>query len=161
MKKWIEDEKEIAGIRRGRAFWIGLSIAVTSGVLSALLNVGFVHARPVAERVVEVYQYRMPGKAGADGIATVETIARNSSLAAWVVVLAGAFVMNAGSDSPPSCISLACCPGPSKSTVLEVRHRNDPRPQRPSSGQPSFLPRASKTSESECHRSACFEPRIL
>jgi L-rhamnose-H+ transport protein len=88
--------KEIAGIRRGKAFWIGLAIAITSGVLSALLNVGFVHAQPVAKSVVQVYQYRMPGNTGADGMATIETITRNSSLAAWVVVLAGAFIMNAG-----------------------------------------------------------------
>jgi L-rhamnose-H+ transport protein len=58
---------------------VGLIIALVSGVLSALLNVGFVNAQPVG-KVAEA--------AGA--------IARNSSLAIWVVVLLGAYVMNAG-----------------------------------------------------------------
>ena len=57
----------------------GLIIASLCGVLSALLNVGFANAAPVA-KVAE-----------ASGVIT-----RNSSLAAWVVVLIGAFVMNAG-----------------------------------------------------------------
>ena len=57
----------------------GISIAVTCGVLSALLNVGFVKATPVAE-LAESF--------GA--------VARNASLAAWVVVLFGAYIMNAG-----------------------------------------------------------------
>lgn len=58
---------------------MGLTIAIVSGVLSALLNVGFVNAQPVAENAVEA------------GV-----IIRNSSLAAWVVVLLGAYIMNAG-----------------------------------------------------------------
>jgi len=58
---------------------LGLTIAIISGVLSALLNIGFVNAQPVAE------------SATASGV-----IVRNSSLAAWVVVLFGAYVMNAG-----------------------------------------------------------------
>ena len=58
---------------------VGLVIALLSGILSALLNVGFVSAQPVG-KVAEA--------AGA--------IARNSSLAIWVVVLAGAYLMNAG-----------------------------------------------------------------
>jgi len=74
-----EQGKEIAGIKKGRAFRIGLLIAITSGVLSALLNVGFAKAGPVAK------------SAEAMGALT-----RNSSLAAWVVVLFGAFIMNAG-----------------------------------------------------------------
>jgi L-rhamnose-H+ transport protein len=56
----------------------GILIAVTSGVLSALLNVGFANAAPVAA---------MAEQMGAN--------TRNSSLAAWVVVLWGAFLMNA------------------------------------------------------------------
>lgn len=57
----------------------GLTIAIISGILSALLNVGFVNAQAV-------------GKAAeASG-----AIARNSSLAIWVVVLMGAYIMNAG-----------------------------------------------------------------
>lgn len=58
---------------------LGLTIAIISGVLSALLNVGFVNAQPVAEAAQE------------SGV-----VIRNSSLAAWVVVLLGAYVMNAG-----------------------------------------------------------------
>lgn len=57
----------------------GLIIAILSGILSALLNVGFVNAQPVGEA------------AEATGV-----ISRNSSLAVWVVVLAGAYIMNAG-----------------------------------------------------------------
>ncbi len=66
-----------AGVRRGREFRAGLAIAVLSGLLSALLNVGFANAASVAKAAVE---------RGAE--------IRNSSLAAWVVVLAGAFLMN-------------------------------------------------------------------
>ncbi|PKQ61041.1 rhamnose/proton symporter RhaT [Labilibaculum filiforme] len=58
---------------------LGLGIAIISGVLSAFLNVGFVNAQPVGEAAV------------ASGV-----IARNSSLAIWVVVLIGAYLMNAG-----------------------------------------------------------------
>lgn len=57
----------------------GIFIAVASGVLSAFLNVGFANAAPVAK------------SAEAAGVIT-----RNSSLAAWVVVLLGAYAMNAG-----------------------------------------------------------------
>jgi len=78
----------VAGIKRDKAknenkksdnIVKGLIIAATCGVLSALLNVGFANAAPVA-KVAE-----------ASGVIT-----RNSSLAAWVVVLAGAYLMNAG-----------------------------------------------------------------
>ncbi len=58
---------------------LGLTIAIISGVLSALLNIGFVNAQPVGQ------------SAEAAGV-----IARNSSLAVWVVVLFGAYIMNAG-----------------------------------------------------------------
>ncbi|AOR25442.1 L-rhamnose-proton symporter [Formosa sp. Hel3_A1_48] len=57
----------------------GISIAVACGILSALLNVGFVKATPVAEL--------------AERFGSIE---RNASLAAWVIVLLGAFLMNAG-----------------------------------------------------------------
>lgn len=57
----------------------GLFIAITSGVLSALLNVGFANAAPVAAEAVS------------QGV-----VIRNSSLAAWSVVLIGAYIMNAG-----------------------------------------------------------------
>lgn len=68
-----------AGHGTGKEFRKGLAIAISCGVLSALLNVGFANAAPVARRAAEL------------GAAT-----RNSSLAAWVVVLFGAFLMNAG-----------------------------------------------------------------
>lgn len=57
----------------------GILIAIACGVLSALLNVGFVEATPIAKLAEEF---------GA--------LDRNASLAAWVVVLIGAFIMNAG-----------------------------------------------------------------
>jgi L-rhamnose-H+ transport protein len=57
----------------------GILIAAICGVLSALLNVGFANAAPIA-KIAE-----------ASGVIT-----RNSSLAAWVVVLAGAYLMNFG-----------------------------------------------------------------
>lgn len=57
----------------------GISIAVACGLLSALLNVGFVEAAPIAKLAEQM---------GA--------IDRNASLASWVVVLIGAFIMNAG-----------------------------------------------------------------
>lgn len=66
------------GIPTGKAFQIGLIIAILSGVLSALLNVGFANATPVADAAV-----------------TAGAKTNNSSLAAWVVVLWGAFLMNA------------------------------------------------------------------
>ncbi|MBS2211271.1 hypothetical protein KEM09_07660 [Carboxylicivirga mesophila] len=57
----------------------GILIAVSCGVLSALLNVGFVEAAPIAKL--------------AESMGAID---RNASLAAWVVVLMGAFIMNAG-----------------------------------------------------------------
>ncbi len=71
--------KEIQGIQSGAAFRVGLIIAVTCGVLSGLLNVGFSATEPIGA-VAE--------KAG--------TITRNTALARWVVVLVGAYAMNAG-----------------------------------------------------------------
>lgn len=62
------------------AIQLGVLIAVASGVLSAFLNVGFANATPVADVAVEQY-----------GIGK-----QNASLAAWVVVLIGAFIMNGG-----------------------------------------------------------------
>lgn len=62
-----------------KASKVGLFIAITSGVLSSLINVGFSNAAPVADQAV---------RAGA--------LTRNSALAAWVVVLLGAAVMNVG-----------------------------------------------------------------
>jgi len=70
---------KIEGIKQGKAFRNGLILAILSGVLSALLNVGFANAAPVA---------KLAEAAGA--------LTRNSSLAAWVVVLMGALIMNLG-----------------------------------------------------------------
>jgi L-rhamnose-H+ transport protein len=75
----MQEGEETGGIKTGKAFRLGLFIAIASGVLSALLNVGFANAIPVAQAAESM------------GAAT-----RNSSLAAWVVVLLGAFIMNAG-----------------------------------------------------------------
>lgn len=58
----------------------GVLIAVTSGVLSAFLNVGFSNASPVANIAVEKFNVDP----------------KDASLAAWAVVLVGAFVMNGG-----------------------------------------------------------------
>ena len=63
----------------GHRLRTGIIIAILSGILSALLNVGFANAAPVALAAEEM------------GAST-----RNSSLAAWVVVLWGAYAMNAG-----------------------------------------------------------------
>jgi len=71
--------KQIQGVQSGSAFRVGLIIAVTCGVLSGLLNVGFSATAPIGA-VAE--------KAG--------TITRNTALARWVVVLVGAYAMNAG-----------------------------------------------------------------
>ena len=57
----------------------GLFIAVLSGFLSALLSVGFDNGGPIGKLALQ---------AGA--------LERNSSLAIWVVVLWGGFIMNAG-----------------------------------------------------------------
>ncbi len=67
----------ISGMQQGKAFRAGLVLAITSGFLSSLINVGFANAQPIAELAKE---------SGA--------LTRNSSLAAWVVVLAGAYLMN-------------------------------------------------------------------
>ena len=71
--------KEIQGIQSGSAFRLGLVIAVTSGVLSGLLNVGFNATEAVGSTAEQ---------AGA--------LTRNTALARWVVVLAGAYAMNVG-----------------------------------------------------------------
>ena len=71
--------RQASGVEGGRPFRVGLLIAITSGVLSSLLNVGFAEAAPVAARAQEL---------GATQV--------NASLASWVVVLFGALVLNAG-----------------------------------------------------------------
>ena len=76
-KAGIERDKLINSSSKSKNISKGLLIAVTCGLLSSLLNVGFANAAPIAEKAQEF------------GVIT-----RNSSLAAWVVVLWGAFIMN-------------------------------------------------------------------
>jgi len=78
-KVQAESGEEIAGIQTGQAFKKGLAIAVACGVLSSLLNVGFSATEAI-------------GKVAEDA----GTITRNTALARWVVVLIGAYAMNAG-----------------------------------------------------------------
>ena len=76
-KAGIDRDKLINSSSKSKDILKGLLIAVTCGLLSSLLNVGFANAAPIAEKAQEF------------GVIT-----RNSSLAAWVVVLWGAFIMN-------------------------------------------------------------------
>ena len=69
----------IVGMKTRQRFRKGIVIAISCGVLSALLNVGFANAAPIAKRA-----------------ASLGALTRNSSLAAWVVVLFGAFLTNGG-----------------------------------------------------------------
>ena len=78
-KAGIERDKLLSSDNKSSNIVKGILIAVTCGLLSSLLNVGFANAAPIAEKAQEY------------GV-----IARNSSLAAWVVVLWGAFMMNFG-----------------------------------------------------------------
>jgi L-rhamnose-H+ transport protein len=76
-KAGIDRDKLINSSSKSKNILKGLLIAVICGLLSSLLNVGFANATPIAEKAQEF------------GVIT-----RNSSLAAWVVVLWGAFIMN-------------------------------------------------------------------
>ena len=76
-KAGIDRDKLINSSSKSKNILKGLLIAVTCGLLSSFLNVGFANAAPIAEKAQEF------------GVIT-----RNSSLAAWVVVLWGAFIMN-------------------------------------------------------------------
>jgi L-rhamnose-H+ transport protein len=71
--------KEIAGVKTGREFRLGLVIVAVCGAFSSVLNVGYVAALPVAKTAQQF---------GA--------LTRNSGLAAWVVVLFGGFLVNGG-----------------------------------------------------------------
>ena len=80
----------VAGVRRDKlktdesstntAIKTGVLIAIISGILSAFLNVGFSNAASVAQVAVDDF-----------GVGT-----QNASLASWVVVLIGAFLVNGG-----------------------------------------------------------------
>ena len=76
-KAGIDRDKLTNSSSKSKNILKGLLIAITCGLLSSLLNVGFANAAPIAEKAQEF------------GVIT-----RNSSLAAWVVVLWGAFIMN-------------------------------------------------------------------
>ena len=78
-KAGIERDKLLSSDNKSSNIVKGILIAVSCGLLSSLLNVGFANAAPIADKAQEY------------GV-----IARNSSLAAWVVVLWGAFIMNFG-----------------------------------------------------------------
>ena len=78
-KAGIERDKLLSSDNKSSNIVKGILIAVSCGLLSSLLNVGFANAAPIADKAQEY------------GV-----IARNSSLAAWVVVLWGAFMMNFG-----------------------------------------------------------------
>ena len=78
-KLLAERGEEIQGIQKGAAFKKGLLIAAVCGILSAFLAVGFDNTLEIGKLAQE---------AGA--------LARNTALARWVVVLAGAYLMNAG-----------------------------------------------------------------
>ena len=78
-KLLTEAGKELQGIKKGKAFRTGLMIASACGVLSSMLAIGF-------DNTIEI------GKIAANAGA----LERNTALARWVVVLAGAYVMNAG-----------------------------------------------------------------
>ena len=70
--------EKIEAVKQGRMFRIGILFAVINGLFAALLNVGFTMAKPAADAAV------MQG-----------ALPRNASLAAWIVVLSGGFVINA------------------------------------------------------------------
>lgn len=66
------------GIQSGKGFKIGLIIVIASGVLSSFINIGFANAGPIVKNAI-----------------SMGTLPRNASLAAWVVILFGAFIFNA------------------------------------------------------------------
>ena len=67
----------IEGIQSGKGFKIGLAIVIASGILSSFINIGFANAGPIIKNAV-----------------SFGALPRNASLAAWVVVLTGAFIFN-------------------------------------------------------------------
>ena len=71
--------QELQGIKTGQEFRTGLIIASACGILSAMLAVGFDNTDKIG---------KLAEQAGA--------LPRNGALARWVVVLAGAYLMNAG-----------------------------------------------------------------
>jgi len=78
-RKLAKEGGEIQGVQKGQAFRKGLIIASVCGLLSSTLAVGFDNTTAIGKLAEE---------AGA--------LERNTALARWVVVLAGAYLMNAG-----------------------------------------------------------------
>ena len=100
---------EIKGIKKGKAFRIGLLIATVCGLLSSMLAVGFDNTEEIGEiarKAIANDVYAAEGleiEANDTEVVVPEAIVkkaeglgRNSALARWVVVLAGAYLMNAG-----------------------------------------------------------------
>jgi len=71
--------QNVAGIQRGRLFWVGLVFCLFSAFGAAMLNVAFAAAQPIADAAV---------KQG--------TAPRDASLACWVAVFASGVIPNAG-----------------------------------------------------------------
>jgi len=74
-----ERGEQLEGIKKGKDFRLGLVIASACGLLSSMLAVGFDSTGQIG---------KLAEAAGA--------LERNGALARWVVVLAGAYLMNAG-----------------------------------------------------------------
>jgi len=72
-----ESGKEIQGIKKGKDFWKGIVIVISSGVLSSAINIGFANALPVAKTAESV------------GVSPI-----HSSIATWIVVLWGGIAFN-------------------------------------------------------------------
>jgi len=105
---------EIEGIKKGRAFRVGLVIATVCGLLSSMLAVGFdnteeigeIAKRAIANNVyaAEGFEIEATETEASDAevvipeaiVKKAASLGRNSALARWVVVLAGAYLMNAG-----------------------------------------------------------------
>lgn len=68
----------VEDIQSGKGFKKGLFIVIASGILSSFINIGFANAGPIIANA-----------------AAMGTLPRNASLAAWVVILFGAFLFNA------------------------------------------------------------------
>jgi L-rhamnose-H+ transport protein len=78
-RRQVAAGKQIPGLKRGKDFRLGLAIVAVCGAFSSVLNVGYVAAHPLAEKARDF---------GA--------LERNAGFAAWVVVLAGGFLINGG-----------------------------------------------------------------
>lgn len=78
-KEMAAGGQNVAGIQRGRLFWLGLAFCLFAAFGAAMLNVAFAAAQPIAAAAVR--QGALP---------------RNASLACWVAVFASGVIPNAG-----------------------------------------------------------------